>query len=155
MKLRLPSLPNPPPLRQAFAVGRDLLGAAALAATVAMLVFVIWISIQFQKAPGIDQLANAGSGLMWMIAGVYAALWLVRTLHPAMSGKRPAAEKRRFNVAPLVRASGNGAIATLVLFILGLAGLMPVPQSWLIVWGYPIATLAWLTLFAIDARRLD
>ena len=101
MKLRLPSLQNPPSLRQAFAVGRDLFGAAALGAAVAMLVFSIWISFQFQKAPGIDHLANAGSGLMWMIAGVYAALWLVRSVHPAMSGKRPAAAKRRFNVAPL------------------------------------------------------
>jgi hypothetical protein len=150
---KTPRLPLPSRLAHAFSVVRDLLGAAALGSTLAILVFVTWLVLQFGHAPSVQQLADSGQTLMWIIAGVYAALWVVRALNSASAEGRADAG-RRFNLAPLVRASGNAVV--IVVSSCGLASVVEglADPSWLIVAGYPIATLGALLAAAFSSRPI-
>lgn len=152
MRLKLPAIPDRARLAQAFAVARDLLGAAALGATLAIAVFGTWLAAQFGRAPTTEQLADSGTSLLWVLAGVYAALWLVRAVHPAPSKKGQASSRRSLSVAPLVRASGNSVLTIVLCHGISLADLFGIAPTWLTVFGYPMVTLIWLVAFAAATR---
>jgi hypothetical protein len=147
MNTKIPRLPKMSRAIQAARIGRDLLGASALGATIAMLLFLGWLIVQFGHAPGITQLANSGTTLTWIIAGVYGALWLVRAVHPSAENAQ-SRQSRKLDLSPLVQASGNGAL--IVLFACSIGNVTPnlVNDAWVIVVGYPLATFSGL-LFAV------
>jgi hypothetical protein len=119
-----------------------------------MLVFMAWLILQFGRAPALEQLADSAQNLIWVIAGVYTALWLIRVLKKD-SRENGTGARRTFSVAPLVRASGNAVIV--VLGACALASAMPghlEASSWLTVAGYPLGTLGSLLASARRCRRL-
>jgi hypothetical protein len=119
------------------AIGRDLVGSAALGATVAIAMFCLWLSIQFGAFPTVARLSSTASTITLALTAFYAALWIARAAAPAAeAGPSGGSFLKRWNFAPAIRASGNAVMMVVATELVVTAADLQVDHAAIRVYGY-------------------
>jgi hypothetical protein len=119
------------------AIGRDLVGSAALGATLAIAMFCMWLWIQFGSFPTVGRLSSTASTITFVLAAFYATLWIARAASPAAAaGAGGNSFLKRWNFAPAIRASGNSVVMVVATELVVTAVDLQVDHAAIRVYGY-------------------
>src|SRR3954469_21985630 len=119
------------------AIGRDLVGSAALGATIAIAMFCMWLLIQFGSFPTVARLSSTASTITLVLTAFYAALWIARAAAPAAAaGPGGTSFLKRWNFAPTIRARGNAVGVVVGTEVVVTAAALQVDRAAIRVYGY-------------------